>query len=189
MEESLLPEMTPIPGTELRFTDVPQKAYPEGATPEEITRCNLDHSHVLETILSSRYRDNALDLLGELQCAFICFLIGQVFEGFEQWKRLVRLLCSCDAALSHHPQLFLQFITLMHFQVREIPEDFFVDIVASEDNFLVSVLRGFFANLGAHTSLDPALRDRGLKFKDNLERKFRWDLSAEPEDEAPVVVE
>lgn len=36
--------------------------------------------------------------------------MGQEYEGFEQWKKLVNLLCSCEEALLTRPRLFHEFI-------------------------------------------------------------------------------
>jgi A1 cistron-splicing factor AAR2 len=100
-------------------------------------------------------------LLGELQFAFVTFIVGQVFDGFEHWKKLVNVLCNCDEAMLQHPKLFLDFIGIsvrpfihtchlqtdgtgvLHFQLRETPQDFFVDIV-SQNNFLTTTLQVFF---------------------------------------------
>lgn len=50
-EELLLPDLKPKPGTELRLTELPDKHYPDDATPSEITRHSLDTSYVLDTTL------------------------------------------------------------------------------------------------------------------------------------------
>lgn len=50
-EEELLPNLKPKPGTELRLTEIPDKHYPDDATPSEITQHSLDSSYVLHTIL------------------------------------------------------------------------------------------------------------------------------------------
>lgn len=78
-EDSRLPNMQPCPGTEIQFTPIPRKKHPEGATVAEITQCNMDHSYILKcTLESSTYDGDPVGLLGELQFAFIAFLIGQV---------------------------------------------------------------------------------------------------------------
>lgn len=38
-------------------------------------------------------------LLGELQMAFICFLVGQSLAGLEQWKCIIELLCRSEEAI------------------------------------------------------------------------------------------
>lgn len=89
-----------------------------------------------------------------------------VYDAFEHWKELVKLSCFCEDALSSHPQYFLNFISkflhskrfdpastpctcaimavvvtaMLHFQLKEIQEDFFVDIV-SRNNFLTATLQ------------------------------------------------
>lgn len=79
-------------------------------------------------------------LSGELQFAFVCFLIGNVYEGFEHWKRLLALLCRSEEAMKKHKDLFLGLIAVLYHQLGEIPPDFFVDIV-SQNNFLTSTLQ------------------------------------------------
>lgn len=51
-EKELLPDLKPKPGTELRVTELPQKFYPDDATPAEITRHSLDTSYALDLLLS-----------------------------------------------------------------------------------------------------------------------------------------
>ena len=185
--EKDLADMKPVPGTEIRFTEVPKRKYPEGSTPSEMSKYSMDSSYALQTVLDTAYRDCPLGLLGEVQFAFVCFLVGQVYDAFEQWKKLVHLLCSCEEAITRHGELYAAFIAMLHYHVREIPEDFFVDIVA-RDNFLVAVLRTFFENL-AESGGEESLKNRGLRFKEHLEKKFKWDLSAENEEDEPVIVE
>lgn len=58
-------------------------------------------------------RNNAIDyrvLLGELQLSFVCLLMAQNFSGFNQWKKLVHLLCSCSELMSEKPDLFIEFM-------------------------------------------------------------------------------
>lgn len=66
MKEGLdrLPKMKLREGTELRFSVIPQRSYPPGATPAEITKCSLDLSYSLETVLEKNYQLQPLNLLG-----------------------------------------------------------------------------------------------------------------------------
>lgn len=77
---------------------------------------------------------------GELQFAFVCFLIGNVYDGFEHWKRLLALLCRSEEAMRKRKELYLGLIAVLYHQLGEIPPDFFVDIV-SQNNFLTSTLQ------------------------------------------------
>ncbi|XP_068453865.1 protein AAR2 homolog isoform X2 [Clinocottus analis] len=189
MKEGLerLPRMKPREGTELRFSVVPDRKYPPGATPAEITRCSLDQSYALEAVLRENHQLQPLDLLGELQFAFVCFLVGNVYEGFEHWKRLLALLCRSEEAMRTRSALYLGLVAVLYHQLGEISPDFFVDIV-SQSNFLTSTLQDFFQSAGG-PGVDATLRRRAEKFKAHLTKKFRWDFDADLDDCEPVVVE
>lgn len=53
IEADLLPNLKPAPGTELRFTEVPDDLFPNGSTPSDITRHSIDPTFTLDTLLSS----------------------------------------------------------------------------------------------------------------------------------------
>lgn len=184
--ESHLPCLKISPETMIHYSQIPKK-YPSSATPAQITVHCLDSSYALETMIASCYNNNALLLLGELQFVFVCFFIGHVYEAFEHWKKLVQLLSTSREAVETKKELFTQLISVLYFQLKEIPEDFFVDIV-SNDNFLTVTLHELFCNLEA-ADVDPKLKSRGLKFKKHLTEKFQWDFSSELSEYEPVIVE
>ncbi|KAK6173072.1 hypothetical protein SNE40_016601 [Patella caerulea] len=186
-EDTRLPKMETKPETVIQYTQIPKHKYPSGASPSEITKYSMDSSYVLETILSERFTVNDTEILGELQFAFVCFIVGQNYDSFEQWKRLVHLLCTCEEAISNHTDLYTQFISILHFQLQEIPEDFFVDIV-SQNNFLTGTLQQFFSNLESSIA-DDKLKRRGVKFQAYLTKIFKWDFASEADEYAPVIVE
>ncbi|MGH0153723.1 UNVERIFIED_CONTAM: hypothetical protein FKN15_025431 [Acipenser sinensis] len=189
MQEGLerLPKMKQRPGTEMRFSEIPKQNYPEGATPAQITRCSMDLSYALQSVIDRYYKQDPQQILGELQFAFVSFLIGNVYESFEHWQKLVNLLCRSEEAMQRHLSLYLNLISVLYHQLGEIPPDFFVDIV-SKDNFLTSTLQEFFS-FAAGPDVDATLRKRAEKFKSHLTKKFRWDFEPDPEECAPVVVE
>ncbi|CAN9515531.1 unnamed protein product [Ophioblennius macclurei] len=189
MKEGLdrLPRMKLREGTELRFSDIPKKTYPPGATPAEITQCSMDLSYALETVLEKNHNQQPLNLLGELQFAFVCFLLGGVYEGFEHWKRVLALMCRSEDAMRKRKDLYLGLVSVLYHQLGEIPPDFFVDIV-SQNNFLTTTLQDFF-QFATGPGVDGALRKRAEKFKAHLTKKFNWDFEADLDDCAPVVVE
>jgi A1 cistron-splicing factor AAR2 len=49
-------------------------------------------------------------LLGEMQLSFVCLLMAQNFSGFNQWKQLVQLLCSCPQLIQEKPDMFVEFM-------------------------------------------------------------------------------
>lgn len=180
------------------FSLVPRVAK-LGATlsAEEVTRAHLDRSPVLQALLHKEYPQSHEGLLGELQFAFICFLMGQSFDAFEQWKTLVVLCCSCDRLLHDMPHFFSAFLSVLYFQMQQVPEDFFVDILSGK-NFMMSTFKSFFELLNDDT-LDQKLKRKAKKLQKWLESKFGCkfglDLKALQEGEdvddedAPAVVQ
>jgi hypothetical protein len=59
------------------------------------------------------------EILAELQFSFVCFLVGQNYDSFERWKKLLEMILTCDEALTKYPQLYNTLITDMHFQVSD----------------------------------------------------------------------
>jgi len=137
-------------------------------------------------------RNQVDEILGELQFSFICFLVAQNYDAFEQWKQLLKMFCTCDEALANHTHLYMTLISDLHFQIREVPEDFFVDIVSS-NNFLVALLTSLFTLVRDNANVDSKLKTRIEKFKKSLSIKFQWDFSEidemeEPDEDKPVIV-
>ncbi|CAL4071596.1 unnamed protein product [Meganyctiphanes norvegica] len=182
-----LPEMEVKPGTEFGFVKIPKKPYKDGASPAEMTKYSMDSSYIVGQLLGQV--KNPVDLVGELQFSFVCFLVGQVWEGWEHWRKLVEALCRAEETLLANPDLYNKVLSTLHFQIHEVPEDLFVDIVES-NNFLASVLSTLFANIhDSAGNLPTNLVAKARKFKNHIQTKYKWDLSIEMEDDAPVVVQ
>ena len=122
--------------------------------------------------------------------------MGQNYDAFEHWKDLVVLLCSCDEALSQMPEFFSSFLAVVLFQMQQVPDDFFVDILSGK-NFLYTTLKDFFELL-VDDNLNKKLKKRSKKLQDWLEGKFgvKFGLDIEAlqlgeldDEDAPVVVE
>lgn len=75
------------------FSEIPRTKQIQGIDGAALTMMNRDKSAILKDVLAklSRFQE----LLGELQFAFATFLLGENYESFEQWKRLLVLLCNC----------------------------------------------------------------------------------------------
>lgn len=174
------------PGARIHFTPLAKERFPPGCTAQEITEHNMDSSHRLQKFLEPH--SHIEEVLVELQFAFLCFLVAQNYDSFEHWKQLVALMCGCSKALLKYPQLFLNFMSDLHFQMQEVPQDFFIDII-SENNFLVKSLTDLFANMRETEGVTGQLRARAISFENHLSKKFGWDFSEEDEEFAPVVVE
>lgn len=147
-----------------------------------LSSLHMDQTPLLESLLSTHFApaaaaaaaaaagvatgddaDPCLGLLGELQFAFIAFLIGQDAEGFEAWKALTTLLCSCVTALQTRHALYERWVAVFAAQLAELPRDFFIDVLSGE-NFLGPSLQRLFdaavePDLAIPASLSYALRE------------------------------
>lgn len=179
-----LPIMTPAPECRVRFSPIPRDS-PGSESAAERTLHALDTSRRLTGLLETT--GSTAELLAELQLAFVAFLIGHVPDAFDHWKRLVSVICSSDRLLRTESKFFSSFIAVFHYQIQEVPEDFFTDIV-SKQNFLVHTLYVFFSNL-SDIGVPGELQERGARFQQYLEKKFGWDFGSEPDEYAPVIVD
>ena len=74
-------------------------------------------------------------------------------------------------------------------QLREAPEDLFLDEL-SKENFLTSCLTDLFFTIENLGGFKDKLCARAKKLRAHLEARFRWSFSVDDEgDEAPVVVD
>ena len=64
---------------------------------------------------SSTVEEDENDVLGELQFAFVCFLIGNCLDAFEQWKLMVNLLCNSEEAVRSRPGLYVNLVNVLYF--------------------------------------------------------------------------
>ncbi|XP_053203358.1 protein AAR2 homolog [Panonychus citri] len=184
--DNLMSYMEIEPDSRIKFAQLSKlPRLPEGATSSDLTKHCIDQSYTLDETLK-RY-EKPDDILGELQFAFVTFIIGQVNDSFDQWKLMLKLLCCSDAAINKYPSMYFNFINVLNLQLREVPEDIFIDIVDNE-NFLVSVLRDFFYNVFCNPNTDRKVREKAIVFKLHVTEKYKWDFEEEPEDELPVVV-
>jgi A1 cistron-splicing factor AAR2 len=167
---------------QIYFTEIP-KISSKDKTPFEISKMNFDKSQILEEVLKKKSESF---ILGELQFSFIIFLIGQNYNGFEQWKKLLNLICNCDESFGKRISFFSKFISVLEFQLQITPEDFFIHDFTSH-NFLTNNLISFFeiSTFGQ----DENLKKKSLIFKQKMEKKFKFSFDELNSDDAPVIVE
>jgi len=81
-------------------------------------------------------------MLGEFQYAFVSFLLGENFQSFEQWKKLLVLALNSESFLEENESFCLDLIPVIYGQLKQFPADFFFDTI-SRDNFTKDHLCGF----------------------------------------------
>ncbi|KAK9240668.1 A1 cistron-splicing factor [Lipomyces kononenkoae] len=117
-----------------------QRTWREGAIGRELTAAALDRSWFLGHLVS-RDRDGDYDaVLAELQLCFVLVVLLANYSSAEQWKRIVELLCTCESAVSSHPDLYSKFLDTLYSQFQCVPEVYFADLLGSD--FVTHHLRG-----------------------------------------------
>ncbi|KAI8854636.1 A1 cistron-splicing factor [Chytridium lagenaria] len=87
----------------INFTVIDLKrSFPVNSSPDQIMKYSLDKSFLLRSILNLEYKNDYKMLLGELQLAFLLLLVGQVYDGLEQWKTIIQLLSNSPEAMSQY---------------------------------------------------------------------------------------
>ncbi|XP_048230769.1 protein AAR2 homolog isoform X2 [Ricinus communis] len=196
------------------YTSIPHVIKRRGIYSAELTSLNLDKTELLENILVKDYGGSEDLLIGELQFAFIAFLMGQSLEAFFQWKSLVSLLLGCtEAPLRTRSRLFTKFIKVIYYQLKYglqkdkaetndagvgvstlLDESWF-----SADSFLHQLCKDFFLLVQDASVVDGDLLTWTRKLKELLESSLGWEFQQnsamddgiyfEDNDEyAPVVV-
>ena len=172
-------ELTTVGSEVLSFTRIDLKrTWRQGAVGRELTMGARDKSWALQNAVLP-HLESPQALLGELQLGFVLLLYLSNFSGFEVWKTIVHLLCSCYAALAEQEMLFVQFLGVLEAQLLRCPDDFFNDVI-SENNFVATMLRIMNKNIrdmrrmdpGALVSLEKCFRD----FTQFLQTHFNWDV-------------
>ncbi|KAI8583299.1 hypothetical protein K450DRAFT_222945 [Umbelopsis ramanniana AG] len=154
----------------------PRQSFPPGASGSEITKWSMDKTWLTKELLREVYNSDYHNLLGELQLAFVATLLGQNFTSFNQWKKIVQLLCSCQELVDESPQLFSDFLDVLTKQMNECPQDFFYDIL-SENHFLSQQLKTFSRNIPGS---NEKLRQKFVAFHQKLQEKFHWEIPGLP---------
>uniref|UniRef100_A0A0K0FLJ8 Protein AAR2 homolog n=1 Tax=Strongyloides venezuelensis TaxID=75913 RepID=A0A0K0FLJ8_STRVS len=150
----------------IRFSKIPK------VTLDNIDkRSGIDNSMLLEQLLKNYKTDSEQKLLGEFQYSFVVFLLGQVYEGFEQWKKFLHLLSSVKSSLNKHISLYEKIFMALYYQILTCPDDFFNNVI-EQNNFIRWVLRLLFANIEDHDILPEAFKAKSLKIRHLFEKKF-----------------
>lgn len=168
------------------YTSIPRVVKCKGISGQELTSLNLDKTQLLETLLAKDYGGFEDSLLGELQFAFVAFLMGQSLQAFLQWKSLVSLLFGCTEAPFHtRTQLFTKFIKVIYHQLKyglqkdhvdETGPALLDDSWLSADSFLHRLCKDFFSLLEDGSVVDGDLLSWTRKLKELLESNLGWEF-------------
>jgi A1 cistron-splicing factor AAR2 len=179
----------------INFTPIDLKAsYLPGSTPEQVTKYSIDKSFLLESLLSPHY-SHSFEILGELQLCFILVHLGQLYDGFEQWKIIVFLMCHCSEAMKKQPTLFENFISVLITQLNELDTDFFQDELSSS-SFLEECFTSLIENSRELDDPLPSIIAKLNELIQFISAKFDWDvghavqdIDANWGDEGPTILD
>ncbi|XP_004490901.1 uncharacterized protein [Cicer arietinum] len=168
------------------YTSIPRVVKCKGMSGQELTSLNLDKTQLLETLLAKDYGGSEDLLLGELQFAFVAFLMGQSLEAFLQWKSLVSLLFGCtEAPFNTRTRLFTKFIKVIYYQLKyglqkdrtdDTRPPLLDDSWLSTDSFLHYLCKDFFSLVLDGSVVDGDLLKWTRKFKELLENNLGWEF-------------
>lgn len=195
-----------------RYTRIPDPLIKDPTlTAAELTAWNLDKSAVLVKLFTEAYKGRTGAFLGEMQFAFLAFLLGHSLEGFLQWKRMLCLLLGCDAALRDGNQKHVDFFVAafdlvwgqLTFSFRKERDAGLTgggggDTIGElfEDHFVRGLVTAFVKENADDASLDIRIRNAVEKLAKLVQTELGWatkeslvDLD-EPEDseDGPVIV-
>lgn len=184
--ESLLSDILPIgkkifperQDNTIFFTKIPTKPkdiykllQTKDPNPSDVTKLNFDKSELLECLLKDKKEE---DFLGEFQFSFVIFLIGHEYRGFDQWKIMFHLVSNCESSLKKRKEFFIRIMTIVGYQLKVIPKDFFFDDLSSE-NFMFDCLKSI-VDLTLNDE-DQDLQKSGKNLKEFVEKTFQINLS------------
>jgi A1 cistron-splicing factor AAR2 len=189
------------------YTSIPKKKfYLNQVDPFVLTQSNLDKSIILEELIIKEYSNDPCILLGEFQYSFITFYLGEIYESFEQWKNIFILTCSCKELIGKREKFFCDFIEIVYHQLRQLPKDFFIDEISS-NNFIGRMFEIFFDNCMDHSEAITKrikllqkflkeffgfeIKDENEKIIDNylIKKQFYNNRQEDYDDEMPAIVD
>ncbi|CAD8212824.1 unnamed protein product [Paramecium pentaurelia] len=176
--------------TTIYYTDIPKLKNPSKSQGQQLTALNFDKSTIVEELLKSEYQNDYNLFLGEIQYAFVKFLLGEHFESFEQWKQLLILITSCERLIEEQTNMFIDFIPIFYHQLQQMPNDFFVDPISSS-NFIQSCIKNMIelSQNDNPTIIRQKLIQRCNKLKELIKIKFVQNAVQMDDEDEPVVVE
>ena len=187
------------------FTDV-YRTHPAGAkSAQAVTQFHIDRTSQLDSVLSKENFENDFELIGELQAAFILFLLGQNYDAFVHWRKLMEMFLGCkERGILKHADLFTALAKSLQFQVKQLPEDFLFDSGITDDDvphrkheknvFILPLLSQFVITCSDDVLVNEVALQREVQELDKLmSEKYgdEWTSIFNPEelDDPPVIVD
>ena len=153
------------------------KLYLQQSTQEQRVLDGQDKTRLVLFYMDHYFENDFSLLLGELQYAFVAFLVGEDMHGLEQWKVITNILCHAEELATLEPEFFLEFIVALRAQLVQMPADFFVDSISSE-NFLVPCLKNLCGPEGIGAFASSGIQHAAQELGSFVAKKFGWTFSS-----------
>jgi A1 cistron-splicing factor AAR2 len=156
---SAMRDVDDIPGLDTKRFDADQvlkvlpielkQTWRPGATGRERTEAARDHSWALGELIDEHCDGEEMQVLGELQLCFLMILTLNNYSCLEQWKRILRLLFTCQVAVVEKTQLFVETLRILRLQLKrsQDAEGGLFDLSEDGAGFLKLLLRRFKKSL------------------------------------------
>ena len=139
----------------------------------DITMIKVDKSRILEQLLQEKFHGLKELLLGEMQLAFIMFMMLYSHQGLEQWKIMLSFICQCESFLISHIPFTCNFIQILFHELKFIPDDFF-EAEISKENFLLPAFSNLLSAVSENT--DAQLQESVQRFNKFVYKKFGLEI-------------
>ncbi len=150
-----------------------------------LTHMMLDKSELLRHLIEDtpHYGGRYANLLGEMQLAYMMFMLLYSYPALQHWKLLVSIVCSSESYLAAHPNFTSAFMRAFYSQLNFSPVDFF-ESELSKENFLGPVISALFSSLDGSgvLSSNAFLLEHKKRLFAFLRKKFNLFDGVEMED-------
>ena len=149
----------------------------------------VDRSPAIQHLVKERFQGDSLSVLGELQLAFILFMVGENLEAFRKWKRLFYALCRCESFAESNPEFYAEAARCIFTMLKQFPQDFFYDVISRENFVKTSIIN--FVQIGGELG-DAKSQKRSEAVARLISERFAIEVPLAYEEEgeyAPVMVE
>jgi A1 cistron-splicing factor AAR2 len=173
------------PEKELGFLPIDlRRTWRAGATGRERTEAAQDRSWFLGDIIDSHSqagdeRGRQLEVLGELQFAFLMVLTLNNNSCLEQWKRILSLLLTCRQAVKERHSLFVELLKTLRIQLSHVAdmETGMFDMNEIGGGFLRPLFHRFRAGLDDMSGKWKSdIVDELDDLQEYLQREYNWQL-------------
>lgn len=180
-EEDLLPNLPVVPGTAPRFTKIPALC-PLTATPAEISQSHLDSVVAVEKLFDCF--QTPIDLIPEIQFAYILYLAGCSIDALAHWRKLLGLLSKSEKSVEKYRSFYRRYLEVLQHQLPELPEEL---MPPSQNNTVFKDIRSLIVNCSV-----GGLKHEADGLCASLTQSMMWhfhDIFEEDPEDMPVIVE